>query len=320
MKRNLLYLICSIATPLLYSSCYVDLDLEPQRPNTSIVVNSIISTDQNAAAHIGKTVFYTDRYRPASPIQNTTVEITVNQGTPQRLKEVANEEDDRKNNVLFLSEYMAKTGDRIRLDVTAENGDHVWAEDVMPQKTLIEKVDTTIGAGTDQYSRAINYHITFTDNPNEKNYYFLHVLPTNGRINNDIEFGKEDVFRQNNSALDLLSDEVILDGRYGMAFSDELINGKTYTLRVSEIAYASTFDYRADRTIRLYSITESYYRYLLGIFNKKTDGYDEEMVNAGLAEPSPHYTNIQGGVGILGLMQIDEKTINVGSDEELYWY
>lgn len=318
MKQTLFHILLGLATTFLFSSCFVDLDLEPQRPTPSIVVNSIISTDQNAAVHVGKTVFYTERHRPLTPVTDANVLMTINQGVPKLLNLTTIESEETQKNGLYRSDYTAKAGDRIRLDITAANGDHVWAEDIMPQKTLIEKVDTALGAGHNDYSYEMTYRITFTDNPNEKNYYFLHILPAKGS-SYEFDFGKDDVFRQNSHGMDLLMEDTQLDGRHGMAFSDELINGKTYTLRVSESLYKSHLEYRADRIIRLYSITESYYRYLLGIFNKSDDSLEEEMIQAGLTEPSPHYTNIKGGVGVFGLMQIDEKNINIGSNKEYYW-
>lgn len=317
MKRVLFHLLLGITTTLSYISCHVDLDLEPQRPSPSIVVNSIISTDRNAAVHVGKTVFYTERHKTVSPITDAKVVMTINQNAPEILKwRNKNTEDLQEGNV-YQADNTPQAGDKIRIDITT-NGNHAWAEDVMPQKTLIEKVDTALGPGSEGYSYEMNYRITFTDNPNEKNYYFLHILPKQGS-SYGFNFGKDDVFRQSDHGMNILMEDPYLNGQYGMAFNDELINGKTYTLRVAESLYSSHLEYRADRIIRLYSITESYYRYLLGIFNKSDDSFEEEMVKAGLAEPSPHYTNIQGGVGIFGLMQIDEKTINIGTDKEYHW-
>lgn len=70
----------------------------------------------------------------------------------------------------------------------------------------------------------------------------------------------------------------------GRVFSDELFDGKEYTLQVKEQLRSDT-KYFTKRHIRLYSLSEPYYQYLLSLQNIENEGIMGGLTNVGLAEP-----------------------------------
>ena len=67
------------------------------------------------------------------------------------------------------------------------------------------------------------------------------------------------------------------------------------------------------RKISLYSISESYYNYLVSrLYN---ESYDSDLhgglIDLGLTEPLKTYSNINGGVGIFASFCLDEKDMDV---------
>ena len=74
--------------------------------------------------------------------------------------------------------------------------------------------------------------------------------------------------------------------------SDELFDGKEYTLQVKEQLRSDT-KYYTKRHIRLYSLSEPYYQYLLSLQNIENEGIMGGLTNVGLAEPVRIYSNVE---------------------------
>ena len=96
----------------------------------------------------------------------------------------------------------------------------------------------------------------------------------------------------------------------GRVFSDELFDGKEYTLQVKEQLRSDT-KYYTKRHIRLYSLSEPYYQYLLSLQNIKNEGIMGGLTNVGLAEPVRIYSNVEGGTGIAGGCQWFESLVDI---------
>ena len=96
----------------------------------------------------------------------------------------------------------------------------------------------------------------------------------------------------------------------GRVFSDELSDGKEYTLQVKEQLRSDT-KYYTKRHIRLYSLSEPYYQYLLSLQNIENEGIMGGLTNVGLAEPVRIYSNVEGGTGIAGGCQWFESLVDI---------
>ena len=99
-------------------------------------------------------------------------------------------------------------------------------------------------------------------------------------------------------------------------FSDQLIDGKEYSIRaITNLQSLRSAD-SAVVDIRLQSISESYYKYL------KTRQKHYETKEDPFAVPVIVYTNVEGGTGFLGGYSSDQYTITTFVSEfgDDYWY
>lgn len=102
----------------------------------------------------------------------------------------------------------------------------------------------------------------------------------------------------------------------GLPFSDSGIDGKTYTLTVKEILQNINPWYQPKdmpRDIRLYSISQSYYNYMVSILagDFEEDTLHGTLLGIGLGEPSRIFSNVKGGAGILGCYSLDQIRIDL---------
>ena len=98
-----------------------------------------------------------------------------------------------------------------------------------------------------------------------------------------------------------------LEKRGGALFTDQSINGQTYTLQIKETT--AELDETEQRIISIYSLSESYFLYLLSL--QKIAG---STLEGGLGnEPLRVYSNVEGGTGILGSNQHSETTITLNN-------
>lgn len=183
------------------------------------------------------------------------------------------------------------------------------------------------------------YQVTLKDNPAEENYYLLRMeegIPVFDGIAKEYtgeykwfsvspNYATEPVFGQSLTALDQIFGNDWMYGYDGKVFSDELINGQEYTLHLTDEYYYEPYygsyplkvvpdsigieDLNEEDflpippkhlRVHLYAISAEYYRYLKVLQDKDTDSVSNLLIDGGLAEPIRVFSNIDGGVGILG--------------------
>lgn len=305
---------------LLLTGCYKDINMEKYRPEPTLVLNSILSPDTIVMVQISQTAFFTD-YRNGYPnISDAEVCLYVNGKQIEQMKYDASSQK-------YLSDYRPSPGDVIAIEANTSMGS-VYGYDSIPTVIPIEQVTlsarifddpdqiiwTPDGAAYGKSYEA-NYHITFTDNPNIANFYFIRIESGDGLAAETMDYSYDDVFLAQQSPVDGITTDTGIYGNEGRTFTDELFNGTQYTMNIVE--RAPLFDNGEDprpRKIILYSISESYYQYLTGIFNMDKESVSGNLMDWGFSEPSPHYTNITGGTGIIGAVQsqsahVDLKTV-----------
>ena len=153
------------------------------------------------------------------------------------------------------------------------------------------------------------YQITFQDTPGKSNYYSLQIWGDDDHLGVLLDFSVDPVFTQQQGILDEVFGSSMVNWR-GRVFSDELFDGKEYTLQVKEQLRSDT-KYYTKRHIRLYSLSEPYYQYLLSLQNIENEGIMGGLTNVGLAEPVRIYSNVEGGTGIAGGCQWFESLVDI---------
>ena len=337
MKTKILLLSALSGFIFILTSCYREIDVEKYRTTPKIVINCPISPDTVIRASITRTYFFSDldKLEPeyngwngqteisSIKLRNAKVELYINGTYKEDMKWQALDsvEEHQAPDTFFVSTVIPQAGDKVKIVATTPEYGSAWAEDVVPQRVPIEKIEVSCRKETgDPYSiqnnppgniinnneyYAFQYYITFRDTPGKANYYQLWV-------EGDVQY-IDPIFNSVNSTIDGTLGYDGVDGRGGRVFTDELIDGKEYTIQVKELiqAHYSVQDLK-ERSINLYSLSESYYQYLLSLEKISASTLSGSLSNIGLAEPLRVYTNVNNGTGILGACQRTNIKINLG--------
>ncbi|MCK9343569.1 MAG: DUF4249 domain-containing protein [Massilibacteroides sp.] len=321
MKKEFIFFLLLI----LCSSCYGELDLDNYKTTPKAVLNAPILADSTINASISRTWFFSED-NPDVMIKNAQVNLYLN-NIPQGQMSWRNV----GNKGMYYSKVIPKGGDIIKIVAQTELGE-VWAEDTIPfSKVKIDDIKITkknIGSTnsstvTDpsgihviEKSSAIeiSYQITFQDIPNQANFYFIRIEDYQSSIADIgvLYYDSEPVFIHENSGIDgILNKNISSPG--GRTFTDELFKGKPYTLIIKEKASASDYEYgeKLNRKISLYTLSRTYYNYLTSIQRLQEEQLSQNLAELGLAEPSPVFSNVNGGSGILSASQRDFQIINL---------
>ena len=155
---------------------------------------------------------------------------------------------------------------------------------------------------------------TLHDEPGEDNYYLIYFRQGNiwGGENDTVyswysfrpDYGSEPVFAVQNSTLDQIFGYDGVGGYNGLAFSDELFDGKSYQFKIPwkiSLSYTQSVDYTPYiYRCYLYSVSRSYYNYMKTMNDLYESGFVGDLAEIGFAEPVRIYSNVEGGTGILG--------------------
>jgi len=317
MKSKIVIYTAFVLISLL-SSCEKTIDFNGKVPDPQLVMNCIALPDSTITVNLTKSKFFLSSGQGFTTVDNAIVTATINDTLKVNLTNTGNGN--------YGSGIIPKPNDKVRIDASAPSLESVWAEvNVQPKMTIIS-IDTTWVKIDNSYSYPI-YNLTgdsiignaynaevkikikFQDNATEQNYYRLNV--SNG-LNyrsgyssygsgysgvefDDIVFGNT---TQQGSILDIVS------GTYGNnCFTDELINGKEYSLSIKSTTTRNIYlpgkkaggdiVSKNELIIDLQQLSKSYYLYI------KTK--DASMSSNPLfSEAVQIYTNIKGGMGILG--------------------
>jgi len=235
-------------------------------------------------------------------------------------------------------------GDKVKIEVFADNNKyHAWAEDIVPKPLEIEKIDTMTFTDYSQYyinNSKIRLKTTFTDYPNEKNFYRLVVVQKNNYQIRAIEEDAEGniIYNENEETkcneetkyMDTRLDPILNNGRVSTdddifpqpenifaVFDDKQLN-TAYTMTTSfdrpdsnSFYKYSLFDSAIERVavefkVHLISITEMQYYYLKALNTVYDINYDEY-----LSMPVSFPSNVEGGVGFVGFSAGTHKTFSI---------
>ena len=159
---------------------------------------------------------------------------------------------------------------------------------------VIDTIGTTLG-------RKLKLVLKFNDDAAKQNFYRLVVYTKNytaSKTTNDYTFSFDDVVSGNTNRDSIGPPNSLSTNRFNV-FNDDLFNGKQYSLTFS---VADNIDvYKSGKSplvikrelyVDLQSISREYYLYLQTRSNAKNNNF--------FSEPVQVYTNIDGGMGILG--------------------
>ncbi|MDR2841393.1 MAG: DUF4249 domain-containing protein [Paludibacter sp.] len=306
----------------LFAACEKEIEFNGKETSPLLVVNSFVQPDSVLKVEVSRSVFFLSNAEPRN-VSNATITVFVNGENKGIMTYYPyNPLDEYGGAQHYALDYAPKVGDLIRYEVEVPEFGKVTAEDVVPQITEISSVETEMYAEDEWGSTSYKIRIRFQDKPNEKNYYriVMYKMITCSQWDNDLQkdvvyddpyphlvsFDSDDMVFQNDPTAGVFTEEI---DTYD-TFPDDLIDGKFYTLTLTSrfasddyrYGYGYGYGYKeiaSDVYVCLQSISHDYYMYL------QTRAAAEDAGDFGIfTEPVQVFSNIHGGIGILGTYSV----------------
>jgi hypothetical protein len=285
-----------------------DIDFKIESAPTVLCMSGFVSTD-SIYVILSKNMPRDFIYRGGNPylLQDTAESINVYENDVFfcRLKPFIVFKDSGYNTqyvkVYYTSHKKVTEGKTYSITATHKDFKSVSAKTTIPFNVPIVSVDTFTffqhekiwhiidgdimnAIITDTIIQYTMFTINFTDPLQYMNYYMIEILDKDvyhaGFLQDPII---ETKYRPNSG-----------DSQVNL-FTDNFIQGKTYGFQ-----YSVRTDHPYSQTFRLYSLNDDYYKYTLSVFNYNSKTYDTYQ------EPTPIYSNIQNGKGIIGGFTVSE--------------
>ncbi len=186
-----------------------------------------------------------------------------------------------------------------------KDGNKITSSDYIPEPSPIESASYRDSAGIDEFGdKYSECTIVFTDNPQQTNYYEISLLINYTRDGEIIPY-RPSVF----SSDPIVKAEGLDEFEpLSIIFSDEMINGNTYELKLNYFTYILDENSQYSLIVKFRSVTENYYNYSKSLLKHRF--YQESNIWNGFGSPVPMFTNIEGGYGIFAGYAVDIDTIN----------
>ena len=306
--------IAILLTAVVFTSCQKVIEFNGEITEPIVTVNSLLSPDSIVSAQISLSRFFLSNDTVYSMIDNAQTNLFVN-GT---LKETLS----YKSNGVYIGTYKPVAGDSLSLQIKIPGKNDVTCATSLKSTPVITSIDTntvstqkktpitvtkiidpthikldTIGYG---YEHKMICVLHFTDDGADRNYYRLAVttkttIGTKKTYNYSVNF--DDVVSGNTNN-NIGPPTSLVSNKYNI-FDNELFKGKQYGLKFSILYNNNVFlpgiiknPNNQEITINLQKISHSYYLYLQTRAGIKTNTF--------FAEPVQVYSNIDGGLGIMG--------------------
>lgn len=303
MKSVVLKAIAILSLGLIYSGCEKDIAYNSDDYSTKMILNSMIDSRQDTHfIKISESVFVYSDQKPEL-ISNPNLEVKVNDSPV----EITHDHNLKKSSY-YKFEASLNPGDKIEVSGYSQAHGNVKGVDVIPQKPHIVAVTPEWFIGETDERSYLRTKIKIKDIADETNFYRIVIH-------------HKTIFEESRpEEKDWISSEVYVDqeilfedvlGTLGETntnlfniFSDELLQGREYTLNVyiqkDRFLSLNTKHYiKAE----IHSLSENLYRYLRSLeLASSADNF---------SEPVKLFSNIEGGFGVLGTYTIDHMIVEV---------
>jgi hypothetical protein len=234
----------------------------------------------------------------------------------------------------YKIDYYPVKGKTYKIEVEHSSFDKVSGLTTIPENVQFSGIDT-MKTFDENGNEGYNFSIKFTDPSVEPNYYMvslrnrysyemwddnmiiydtLYVGPDTTIVN--IEYGGYRMVKTTDK-LWFQTDDMIVDANvyYNNAavFSDELINGEQYSLKLRIDKYSLYSDTNMVY-VDFYAISPEYYKYMVS-YTRHQDASSDPF-----AEPVMVFSNIVDGIGILGSASVYTDSVKIVSQGGGYVY
>lgn len=296
MKQLLTYL-----SIIFFSSCIKSIPLEIDVSDPKIVVNTLITEDQNIKVYISST---------SSILDTNIIEINPQVKLYEDNSLTATLEINSEG--FYTTDYLLSSSKKYRLEVTDAGLGTCTAIDTIPEKIPISVANFYMPVGFDEYG--LPYYqadIQFKDPPNTKNYYEILIYRDETNLPQYIN----NYITTNASIINEGDQEYLPTSLF---FSDELFNGNTFEISIKFLSgyqVVSPDEYAPDGNyyVILRSISSVYYSYRKSwtrhAYNQTVS--DDILGMFFKGEPIDAYTNVTNGYGIFAGYNEDIKQLTL---------
>lgn len=290
--KNLTALIAFVVLALVSSSCTKTIEFDGEVKKSKLVINSLFNTEDTFKIRLSNSLSLVDD-GDLKPIKEAVVKVYDESdnlvATPLH----------SKDGLFMAPEFQPQLGTNYRVTAESAGYDNVEANDRVPNKVDIIKVDTqrvTVEAGYSEMRLRVN----FEDPENESNYYMIQVLNVY-----EVKIDTSTVEYYDNVWMNTTDPNVEgangVDGAWGerLILTDKKIDGKKYEFVLNMDTWP--FDYEEGNVrLRLFSLSEAAYNYFVSL-----DQYQRTRDNP-FATPVQVFSNVDKGFGIFGGAAISE--------------
>lgn len=319
--KNYIIIILVIALAFI-TACEKVLEMDIEATAPMIVVNSSINPDSTIKVSVSRSMHILDNH-PIIRLSNANVEVYEGDnllGTLQHWKEG-----------VFTGNFYPQVGKLYTIKVSNDDLPDAEASCRVPYAPITLGIDTL--TTYDEYNYpTMRYTFRFKDKENERNYYHLFAMRRYNYLEYNPDYFRIDTLYQTQDTVIvdttwgveipverfepmwINSEDIIISQNMGyengLIFSDELIDGQTYSLRLNSDAY-----FPGEDTITVYfyfkEITEELYKYYFS--------YEEHLYakDDPFSEPVMVYTNVEGGIGIVGAFSQKVDSLKIYAPD--YW-
>lgn len=314
MKK--IYAVLFACTLLMACETVVEVDVPRDTPK--LVANAFINPDSLISVRVSKSKFVLD-HTPLTTVDHASVHVFENDALIEKLE--------FEGQGLYTSSFKPSEGKEYTLQVTADGFEGIEAttfikNPVPIQEIRYDTIRTEIGSScigedcTTYYATNIKLHLKLDDPAEEENFYEIEVYKkalhfsyepdsTGNYYPTDTVIYYQSVYLSTEDpAVTDLEFEFEGEGYYGetLLFSDEIFNGKPYTLDFKTDDYSINTE---ELIVILKSMDEARYRYLRS--------HELQDWNEGnpFAEPVNVYSNVENGYGIFGGYSSDSYIVNI---------
>ena len=278
--------IIVLVTIILITACEKEIVLNSEQIKPRIVVNSVFTADDTLKIHISESrnILYNNGGKLPNIESATAILLDDNDN------ELGTFIHQSSGNYYLISPF-SETGKNYKLDVSYNNFDRVFSESLLPDDILVSKIDTS------RTANYMNLSVTFSDNPNQKNFYSILFIAKETYIS-EYEFEVYDTNSYDN--YDFCTKEFIIEGETAdidgkicgaeLFFKDESFNGNNYTFDAEKYISNDT----DTLIVVIKSMSEELFKYKVSLNKYK------ENNNGPFSEPVQVFSNIENGFGIFG--------------------
>lgn len=242
------------------------------------------------------------------------------------------------NGYYLSANVLVQSGSTYRLEVAREGYESVSCETMVPFPVSINSLSIACENAKDEYSDGtinIKTSLNFSEPAAEKNYYNIITWSLMGYDKNipgssyyygyDYGYTNDSItpsdtilitrqhmthFRSSDPVFDVESADILDTYSFlTTQFTDELINGKEYTLTLIFDSFRKIYtEYGEFYTLTFYleNLSPEFYRYSISK-NQQNGARDNPF-----AEPVPVYSNVEGGLGIFGSSAASSFSATIG--------